>query len=69
MFNTSSIYAPSRQSLSSALSVDFNPEYEQILDMFLVAGYFRARIPSLTAFDKVSFTTDFRRHGLAYHHC
>lgn len=69
MFNTSSIYAPSRQSLSSPLSEDFNPEYEQILDMFLVAGYFRARIPSLTAFDKVSITIDSRRNGLAHHHC
>jgi hypothetical protein len=28
-------------------------EYHQITDMLLVAGYFRARVPSLKPFDKI----------------
>jgi len=33
-----------------------SPELLQIVDMFLAAGYFRARVHSLPPFDKVVFT-------------
>lgn len=35
------------------LDPETNPKLKEILDLLLLAGYFRIRIPSITPFDKV----------------
>lgn len=37
------------------LDPETNPKLKEILDLLLLAGYFRIRIPSIKPFDKVLF--------------
>lgn len=37
-----------------------NPKLKEILDILLLAGYFRIRIPSISPLDKVKQTINFR---------
>lgn len=45
------------------LDPELNPKLREILDILLLAGYFRIRIPSISPLDKVSifYDDDLRR--------
>lgn len=51
------------------LDPETNPKLKEILDLLLLAGYFRIRIPSIKPFDKVPrhSIADSRRPQLVHH--
>lgn len=44
------------------LDPETNPKLKEILDILLLAGYFRIRIPSISPLDKVNSSNNFVRY-------
>jgi CCDC93, coiled-coil domain len=47
-----------------AMNEETQQQLQEITDLLVAAGYFRARIKTLPAFDKVDFTTSVIDNGL-----